>query len=213
MRYFIPIDRATIRRNPNAGETEMIVPGVSTVTLLVAFFHPDRSIGRDIYEGLVTLIAFFDGEVVSSDVHHEGDACKYEISSVMLSGTDVDWTRISNSLKAIIVAAGGHVVDLCSTVRRPVHRHHHAPIPHYSYDHASVEVECDECGERFSHEDLIADESDDGEAYCTTICPRCGAWGCCELEHEQLTEEIAAAALRASAKGEGHEAQGAVPRG
>jgi predicted nucleic acid-binding Zn ribbon protein len=212
MRYFIPIDRATIRRNPDAGQTETIVPGVPTVTLLVAFFHPDRRIGRDIYEGLVTLIAFFDGEVVSSDVHHEGDACKYEISSVMLPTKDVDWTRISNSLNAIIVSAGGYVIDLCSTVQCPVHRHQHAPIPIYSYDRVAVEVECDECGERFPHEDLIADESDDGEDYCTTICPRCGAWGCCELEHEQLTEEIAEAALRAAAEGEAHEDQGAVPR-
>jgi len=210
MRYFIPIDRKTIRRNPIAGETELIVPGVPTVTLLVAFFHPDKRIGQDIYEGLVTLIAFFDGEVVSSDVHHEGDACKYEISSVMLSGADVDWTRISNSLKSIIAAAGGHVIDLCPTIRRPVHRHRHAPIPLYSYDHAAVEVECDECGERFPHTDLVSD--DDGEFYCKTICPRCGAWGCCELDMERLTEEIAEAALRASAGGEDHEAQGAVPR-
>jgi hypothetical protein len=213
MLYFIPIDRATIRRNPRAGETEEIVPGMPSVTLMVAFFHPDKSIARDIYEGLVTLIAFFDGEVVKSDFYQEGKACEYKISAVMLSGQDIDWARISNSLSAIIVAAGGRVDELNAIVNRPVHTYRHFPIPPYSYDHVAVEVECDECGERFPHGDLISDESDDGEDYCTTICPRCGAWGCCELDMEQLTEEIAAAALSASAKGDTHEAQDAVPRG
>ena len=55
-----------------------------------------------------------------------------------------------------------------------------------------TQVECDECHEGFLHTDMASDNALWGEGdlertvESDTVCPKCGAWDCCELEFEQL---------------------------
>lgn len=55
-----------------------------------------------------------------------------------------------------------------------------------------TQVECCECHKEFLHTELTKDKAvwGDGDyqrnVESDTVCPRCGAWDCCELEFEQL---------------------------
>jgi hypothetical protein len=53
-------------------------------------------------------------------------------------------------------------------------------------------IHCSECHEEFLHTELLKDSAiwNEGEyekpVSSDTVCPRCGAWDCCELEFERL---------------------------
>jgi hypothetical protein len=78
------------------------------------------------------------------------------------------------------------------------------PEPPYLYDYQPTEVQCCECLQRFSHDELEADSAFDGEdeSWSNEICPKCGEWNCCEIEYEELTREMLSE-LRAVAEPQG----------
>ena len=57
--------------------------------------------------------------------------------------------------------------------------------PKWLYEWPDFEIECSECGARFDHTELRSDEYYDGEdeRWSNEICPKCGAWDCCEVKY------------------------------
>jgi hypothetical protein len=188
MRHFIPIDPTTIRRNERVGQTATKVPGPASASAHLVFGHMDRAIARDILSGIESLIAFADGWVLSIEIHDEDPrlVAWYHLDAGLTPrGSDL-MMRTAHSVRALVMAAGGVMDAEASSIvlSRDVQNVMHMPIPTFAYDHVPTEVECDECGERFPHAELESDDDDDG--WTDTRCPRCGAWGCCELEFERL---------------------------
>jgi DNA-directed RNA polymerase subunit RPC12/RpoP len=186
MRYFIPIDLTTIKRNERAGASVTKYPGMARASATFVFGHRDRAIGQDIQRAIESLILFADGWVVRAAYHEEDFIIWHEMDAVLSPGGGALLERLAKSVRALVEAAGGRLdPDRSSIVfERDVQTAMHAPIPTFSCDHVPTEVECDECGERFPHTELESDDDDDG--WTDTRCPRCGAWGCCELEFERL---------------------------
>jgi hypothetical protein len=74
-----------------------------------------------------------------------------------------------------------------SRLSQPVQRIYCGPQPKWLYDHAVVQVACQECGATFSNKELESDSDEDADGNYSSsnaICPRCHAWECCELTHE-----------------------------
>lgn len=203
MRYVIPIDRATVRRNERAGQTTSCSPGIPDVHIQMAFIHPDRKIALDILAGMESLIAFFNGEVTNREFQDVYGESRHVISATIEPTENLDLPKLGRSLAVLVRAAGGRVneEDCHFEVRVPQHTHRHMPIAPYEFSYLPTEVCCEECGARFPHMDLEYDESCDGECITYSRCPVCGEWDCCTLEMEPLTREIAEAALRAAAEG------------
>ena len=63
------------------------------------------------------------------------------------------------------------------------------PEPSWLYQYEDTKVCCNLCKVEFFHKELeqFSDEDSDGNYYHNeTVCPRCGAFDCCELEFETL---------------------------
>lgn len=89
------------------------------------------------------------------------------------------------------------VIDHLGTVlksgflaRTQVSRYWDNPPPVYSYE--PTMVQCDECHDEFIHTELKKESGLWGEGdyekavESDTVCPKCGAWDCCELEFESV---------------------------
>jgi len=63
--------------------------------------------------------------------------------------------------------------------------HASCPEPGFLFEYEPTMVECSECHQKFLHTELRSDSFDDG-SYSDTICPKCGAWNCCEIKYERL---------------------------
>lgn len=76
---------------------------------------------------------------------------------------------------------------------RTVQRLHHLPEPSWHYSYEPAPVTCRECGESFPNQELGSDcaYNGDGEDCSFAVCPRCGAWECCDVEYER-PETVAA---------------------
>jgi hypothetical protein len=60
----------------------------------------------------------------------------------------------------------------------------HEPLPRYNYVYHNTIIDCYYCEKTITRKELKIDSINDG--YSDTICPRCGAWDCCELEYEDI---------------------------
>jgi hypothetical protein len=66
---------------------------------------------------------------------------------------------------------------------------HHmiSPLGRFLFEHQDIELSCEDCEAKFKYSELQSDSSFDDDLYCETICPRCGAWFCCEPVLERLS--------------------------
>lgn len=120
MKFFVPINKESIRKNPNGGRTKYFIAG------------------RPIVKNIVNHI----GKIIGKQIAY-------------------DMTEVFNL----------------------------TPEPSYLYDYEDIEVECEDCGAKFSYKEL-KDYYDDYCAYITNICPKCNSGFCCEVEFEKLTPEV-----------------------
>ena len=188
MRYFIPIDPATIRPSPQAGATTVSYPTGARHELAVAFAHADGHIARDIADGIESLVAFLDGELVDREIVR-WDVVSYRLRAVVCPPDGDALPRLARSVGVLIEAAGGRLETCLATmtVEHARQRLSH-PIPAFSGQHVPTEVACAACGARFLHTELESDDDDEG-SWTNEKCPRCGAWGCCELDFEYLQSD------------------------
>jgi hypothetical protein len=69
------------------------------------------------------------------------------------------------------------------------------PDPDYLFEYIPKDVQCSSCGATFDYSLLESDcicswEIDiDDYAYSDTVCPKCKAWNCCEIEFEEFDAE------------------------
>ena len=76
---------------------------------------------------------------------------------------------------------GGNVVSISQPM---VRLHSLTPDPSHFFDYVPTSVRCEDCQAEFAHTELLSDGDDD--RYSDTVCPKCGSWGCCEVEFERL---------------------------
>jgi len=161
MKYFIPIDRKTIRKNPNAGGLKRAIPGNLEVELhardcTLQILEDDRIIPTEYVVGgsgrIETLSAIINDASFVKDI--EKYTSKYNI----------EYHRELTHMETIVGE------------------------PDYFYKYNPVDVTCNFCGAIFSSNALQSDElyNGDGETYSDTVCPECGAFDCCDVEYERI---------------------------
>lgn len=144
MPFTVPIDRSTVRRNPNAGNRVYYQLGRAEERVTHTYSSPDGTRRRDVY---------VDGVLVESGG----------------------------------MSAGGGEPTLEVVRSQPVQPLYSlTPEPAWWFEYVPTRVECAYCGASFPHTELGTDADDAGEDYhCSdTVCPRCGAWDCCQLVYE-----------------------------
>lgn len=191
MRYFIPIDPTTIKRNSNAGATQTHYPGMSRASSALVFGHCDRDIGQDILRGIESLVLFADGLVVRVAYQEEGPIIWHEVDAVLSPEGGKLLERLAHSVRALVEAAGGRLDPERTSIvfAQEMQTARHGPIHTFAYGHVPTEVACDACGVRFPHTDLEHDDCDGGDdnyAHTEAKCPRYGEWDCCELSFEYV---------------------------
>ncbi len=187
----VPVDRATVRKNPMAGNTISYIAGRPSVTevRIVRLFEPSppvnmQSWSREVWEGRTT--------VVEDGIPRCADGALTQRETV----------EYGSGLPPPDVYLGEHWRPSLQ-VRQPLQELHHGPAPAFLFSHVTVPVACNHCGATFPHTELEADSigDDDDYAYSDQVCPRCHAWGCCpplKLESPDR-DELAALAQKNAA--------------
>jgi hypothetical protein len=193
----IPIDRDSIQRNERAGQSTSYVCGPKKPISLSLGWRSLPENTERIILFLVDLIEKDGGFVPRRQVETYGGKIDAVLGTDVTEGQAVDFCK---RLPELLRPFGGFLnTDECGlalpTRLEPVY---HYPIPPYSYKHAPTDVTCSTCGKTFKHAELKSDSYYDGEddIYSNTICPVCGAWGCCEVEFERINREMAEEVLK-----------------
>lgn len=164
-KFFIPILLDSIQKNPNAG---------STVTVMSA-----RKTGAFHFENVMDEIPEILNDenvcaIMSDTTVQDGEVFKRRI----LDGMILDFSEETLNKLA---KAGVHVA-----VEQHLQKFYHEPELEWLFSlDKTVQVQCENCKEKFLWIELTADEAQDG-SYSSSICPRCGHWKCCELEFEKI---------------------------
>jgi len=171
-KYFIPIDRTTVRANPNAGKDYTEFPGNQTLTV-----HFTKQIPDDLEElFVITQMGFPDFGSEDDDITH---------------GT---WATANGS----VIDAGEYLLGLdhdkypCSIKKEhDTIRSYHGVHGKYLHSYTPTQVMCSNCGTTFLHTELQSDSHYDGYSGYLSMddgCPSCGEWDCVELEYESINE-------------------------
>jgi SPP1 gp7 family putative phage head morphogenesis protein len=67
------------------------------------------------------------------------------------------------------------------------------PQPVFLFDYMPTIIKCKYCGMKFDYKELESDcviAGDEEEIYCGEICPHCKRDDCCDIEFEELTEDM-----------------------
>jgi hypothetical protein len=161
----IPIDRKTIKKNPNAGNTqsvESLGPMTGTITV-----NEKHVLVEDIEGVRATQFWKVKNRLVKAEYLAYGEG----FAKFMKRMKRLRITRVSYSLNY------------------PHHVINHQPEPQYLFEYEPTELICSECKKPFLHSDIRNDvmgDGDGGEHYCDSVCPLCGAWDCVAFQYEKL---------------------------
>lgn len=158
--YYIKIIPNSIEKNKDAGETVSYLAGRKEVRFITVNL-PDY---------------FIDGKnCIITEREFQGD----EI--IRCSGFIT-----SNELAQTIIQE--KPVGLRIEINNELQRIEHPPIPEYSYEYENIQIRCNNCRRKIYLDDLESDSFED--CYSDLICPKCGAWGCCELKYEKIDDTV-----------------------
>ena len=165
----ILIDLSSIRKNPNAGRKEFMIPGQTHI--------------KEVYEHGVIV----DGYLISYDS---------KIMKRFKKDKDL-FDSVEELLKVDLTTVG--VIDrdrlfgklLLREDNREIttHRTFH-PDSNYLFEYESKNIKCRYCNSKFDHTELASDSSNDGVGYSDTVCPKCGLWDCCIIEYEDIEDAL-----------------------
>jgi len=164
----ILINRKTIKRNPNAGQTVFYVQGQKIIKFSCHTL-PEQ---------------FIDGVncIIGSHEIQDGIDCNYQ-------GIITDVHILNEYIKKEKGLPNGLSVTM---THNPIQIKQKEPDPDWLYDYKPTKVTCKYCKETFNHTELDCDsiESDDYYSYSETVCPKCDRWDCCELEYEDIKDAL-----------------------
>ncbi len=171
----IKINRKSVKKNPNAGQSVHHLPGRITITQVMitgectdggAVYRKRTYIGSKLSPDKQQLV---DGHLVGEETR----TIEYNNAGQFPPPPPPDWKdsiSVNTSIQEI---------------------HSLTPQPNWLYEYEDAEVECSICRSEFPWEKLESDygwDADD-EIYSNSVCPECGAWECCEIEFEKLSDK------------------------
>ena len=168
MKTIIKIDRESIRRNPDAGRTEWMVPALTWVEV----FTPNgeyRSVGKVEIEAMPDGSATVRGEFIQTRAFN---------SRLIFGEQKLEFSTSDNRIV-------GH--------QEYEEFRNMSPAPKWLYSYIPTQVKCDKCGAEFPDIELESDSCDDAEGNYTpinNICPKCGKYDCCEIEYERIEDVV-----------------------
>lgn len=169
MKFFIPIDPNSVKKNPRAGSTRTRVQGNDWIEWSCR--APSVEVARSL-----------DNANNFSFTGHTGSsAFTFDVSGFYFDGADDEHAK---KITAYLESNG--CSDITLIFKDGSRLVNHFPEPAWFYSYAPTEVQCQECEAKFLHTDFSSDSSGD-DAYSNTICPLCGEWDCCDVEFEQLS--------------------------
>ena len=128
MKFFIKIDRRTIKKNPNAGSTMTYIPTDQTCT----FKYDGNKLPDYLVDGKNCHITNWNIESISGTLIYPIE--KYLFQKIMED----------EKLITLEIEQGIQEIE-------------HLPEPEYFYKYKKTKVKCNECGSEFCHDQLEAD--------------------------------------------------------
>lgn len=161
MKYFVPIDRKSIVKNPNAGSTQTIQRTGKAQMRFTCKTLP--KVFTDGLNVLITSVVIGDGKDECIGIIMDPDILK-NISAHSEYGLEI-------------------------SVEYQHHVFHHPPEKTWFYKYKTINIKCVSCGSKIKTTDLktetILDIMGD-EYYSDRTCPKCGTYDCCQLEYESI---------------------------
>jgi len=169
--HLIKIDRTTIKKNDNAGQTQLLIPGRATETKVILICldtlcnqylniegsgHITKKV--TIVDGYVTNIESLTDQELQLDGYKK--VYNRELDEYILNHTKERPVETINLLQ---------------------------PIPNYSAQYEPQIIECEHCNEQFDFTELTSEDFDDYSL--TNICPKCKTPNCCDIKFEELDSE------------------------
>lgn len=158
----VKIDIATIKENKDYGSTQTTISTGKTTT----------------FKANVLPNYFKNGENCVITSWQETDGVKIDIEGYIISD-DLIKKCFKDRTEGVEIIIENHLRTI-----------NHQPIPKYSFKYKNTEVICSSCGERVMTDDLMSEESLNGECYSDKICPKCGEFDCCSLKYESIDDVL-----------------------
>lgn len=150
----VKIDRSTIRKNPNAGNTVYY-----------------RNIGPKEYHKQT--ITFEDG------IWYKRVQIGYSYSE-----EKIVWTLSHEESIKQEKRPDHFYPDFKESSYQPTEKLYSlSPEPEYLFKYENTVISCEYCNEEFPTNELMND-FDDYSGYNDRVCPKCSAWDCCEIQYE-----------------------------
>lgn len=164
MRFFVPIDKSSVRKNEYAGTT--VYQQFLGYETTVEYFLRQKD---NIYKKSEYIInSCLRGDEILNQIR-QGYYKPHSVSEVKLPGEE-----------------GEEKISINTNYRYQT-LHSISPEPDYYYSYENINVVCEECNQISKLKDLDFDSVDDYSS--DTICPKCNHWGCCELEYERFDKK------------------------
>lgn len=168
----VKICRATIQRNPHAGNTVTYEFWPGPITFECEGPLPDFM--RDNKAIYISEEGFEDARGTLSRQYYRG----------MIDDPDFVKDHMDEFMK-LKVGGATHITIQQQNNRQPMH---HAPEPEFTYEHEDPTVICSDCGQQVKGS-LIDIHYDDDNGTSWTVCPCCKRCETFEdLEYEELSE-------------------------
>lgn len=169
--YTVQINRKTIRPNPNAG---------MPVRLMRVETHVEFTVNDELN------LEFMDRRIMCIRKEHGISKKGFEAKFTYVAGgmSFAEAGMLANAVRRAFPRKTTFRID--NTIADLAHMA--LPVP-YFFDYKEARVQCQFCGSRFSHSELINDTDYDfgGNAVeITNACPRCERGDCCDVAYESI---------------------------
>ena len=199
MKHIVLINLDSIKKNPNAGQTDYMIPMGSTGTRFKVVFK-DGMVWTNQYvfsgdeERLVSSTAYRDNGKKRNPIPPES-------TGEPLGPLDIEFrlNKNLNHLRALadaelkaIASPGTEILAEETVEYHYEHIHSMTPESEYLFEHdLKIRVHCKWCDHEASSGAFVSDvfdDGDDGETYVTNICPGCGEGDA--IEYEKLANAL-----------------------
>ena len=143
----IKIDRKTIRKNPNAGNTLTLIPGRKEVTFVLPLYKDQKE--PDV---------LMHPSIIITDVE-------------FVDGVKIICGQICEKLTTLLMEELNACKDIKIDINRDINKIEHFPEAEYFYEYEKIKIKCEHCGEWVDPHLIERDEFDEYNNF--SICPFC----------------------------------------